>query len=440
MRLLTSALLRPPSLFASALSALLATAVSPAVSGTDWELLQASPAQSGRHEDVSFADPYTGWVANLGGEIWKTSDGGDTWTRQLAAALPFRALGAATVCLVWAGTLNAGSPLHETTDGGESWIDVSSRISGPPPAGICGISVVNPRTAYAVGRYSGPAHVLKTTDSGHTWESTDMGPYAKTLVDVFFFDELHGFVAGGTDPNLPDGRGVVLETTDGGLTWETRHTTTETGEWCWKFSFPSESVGFVSVENFGFGAKVLKTTDAGATWSEIVILTDPLQGVGFVTETDGWISGGGTTARTTDGGATWSLDPLDGAVNRFRILSPGLGYAVGSRVYKYNDGTTGLPDLVSGPPPGAVTTVPNPFRTSTSIAYDLDHSGRVRLAIYDALGRRVRCLVDHAQAAGSHEVRWNGRSEDGRQVPMGIYFVKLDAAGTAGWRRVTLLP
>ena len=52
-----------------------------------WTILPNAPARDGtrRHEDVVFVTPSTGWIVNLSGEIFKTTDGGDTWTRQLLA-------------------------------------------------------------------------------------------------------------------------------------------------------------------------------------------------------------------------------------------------------------------------------------------------------------------------------------------------------------------
>ncbi|MBK7047556.1 MAG: hypothetical protein IPH48_13830 [bacterium] len=73
-------------------------------------------------------------------------------------------------------------------------------------------------------------------------------------------------------------------------------------------------------------------------------------------------------------------------------------------------------------PPGvgdvpAVTAVrditPNPFNPATRIAFDLAHSGPVRLEVFDVRGRLVRRLVSSALEAGRHEVLWDGRDDQG---------------------------
>jgi hypothetical protein len=69
---------------------------------------------------------------------------------------------------------------------------------------------------------------------------------------------------------------------------------------------------------------------------------------------------------------------------------------------------------------------PNPFRGETAIAYDLASPGSVRLKIFDATGRLVRTLVDQVHPAGSFVLRWEGRGNQGQQMPTGVYFARLE--------------
>jgi hypothetical protein len=70
---------------------------------------------------------------------------------------------------------------------------------------------------------------------------------------------------------------------------------------------------------------------------------------------------------------------------------------------------------------------PNPFNPSTSISYQLSAVSRVRLAIYDVLGREVAVLADGVQNAGAHNVRWNAGS-----FPSGLYICRMNAEATSG--------
>ena len=66
---------------------------------------------------------------------------------------------------------------------------------------------------------------------------------------------------------------------------------------------------------------------------------------------------------------------------------------------------------------------PNPFNPSTLIRYALPAPSRIRIAIYDVLGRVVATLADEVEDEGERQVLW-----DGSGVASGIYYYRLDAA------------
>jgi len=69
---------------------------------------------------------------------------------------------------------------------------------------------------------------------------------------------------------------------------------------------------------------------------------------------------------------------------------------------------------------------PNPFNPTTRIAYNLANKEVVKLTVYNALGKRVKQLVDNTQNAGYHVVSWNGTNEAGQNAVSGVYFYKLE--------------
>ena len=83
--------------------------------------------------------------------------------------------------------------------------------------------------------------------------------------------------------------------------------------------------------------------------------------------------------------------------------------------------------------------VPNPFNPVTKIRFELPRPGDVTLAIYDVSGRRVAVLADGHHSAGSFEKRWDGRDADGRIVPSGVYFAKLEVADFQATRKLLLV-
>ncbi len=81
---------------------------------------------------------------------------------------------------------------------------------------------------------------------------------------------------------------------------------------------------------------------------------------------------------------------------------------------------------------------PNPLRGSGLIRYALPRAAAVRLALFDAAGRRVRLLADGERPAGEHAAAWDGRDDAGRALGAGLYFARLDAAGRTFTHRVVL--
>jgi hypothetical protein len=77
---------------------------------------------------------------------------------------------------------------------------------------------------------------------------------------------------------------------------------------------------------------------------------------------------------------------------------------------------------------------PNPFNPSTDISYTLKNSGKVRLSVYDILGREVAVLINDIQTAGQHEVRFSASG-----LSSGIYFYKLQEANEVVTKKMLLL-
>jgi acetyl-CoA acetyltransferase len=83
---------------------------------------------------------------------------------------------------------------------------------------------------------------------------------------------------------------------------------------------------------------------------------------------------------------------------------------------------------------------PNPASMAPmTIRYRLPEATVVRVEVFGASGARVCRLADRMQAAGEHEVTWNGRNTTGRAVPRGIYFVRMTAGKQDTISKITVL-
>lgn len=70
---------------------------------------------------------------------------------------------------------------------------------------------------------------------------------------------------------------------------------------------------------------------------------------------------------------------------------------------------------------------PNPFNPQTTIAFDLAHTGQVRIVIHDVQGRAIATLADGVMTAGRHSVVWMGKDDHGRVLASGVYYARLTA-------------
>jgi hypothetical protein len=82
---------------------------------------------------------------------------------------------------------------------------------------------------------------------------------------------------------------------------------------------------------------------------------------------------------------------------------------------------------------------PNPFNPSTQVAFTLERDDHVRLTVHDLAGRQVSVLAEGDYLAGEHVLQWDGRAEDGRALPSGVYLCRAAGRTEASLRRMTLL-
>lgn len=68
---------------------------------------------------------------------------------------------------------------------------------------------------------------------------------------------------------------------------------------------------------------------------------------------------------------------------------------------------------------------PNPFNPTTRIQFSTEYAAKVRLMIYDVLGRVVAEVADGTYAPGLYEVQWDGKSGTGMTMPSGVYYARI---------------
>jgi len=240
--------------------------------GTTWTPDTIEVATNFAPGDLSAIDGLNAWVVVYdvagGGGIYKTSDGGANWVQQTSAAFDGTTSFANVIhmfdenngyCM---GDPDGGEfEIYTTVDGGENWILLD------------GASIPNP----------------ETDEMG--WTSV-----ADAVGDIAWF---------GTNT------GRVFKTTDRGMTW-TAYETGEANVSTISFADESNGVAICQVNNATTGVieswKMVKTTDGGETWNEIVVADQYLSDVSAVPGKPGMYVGTKISQTAEANFSVYSLD------------------------------------------------------------------------------------------------------------------------------------
>ena len=386
--------------------------------GQTWSALTNVPSNGGgqRFDDVFFLNENVGWAANgYFAGVYKTIDGGQNWTLQTNSAMLgsshyFRNIEFLNDNIGFLGTLN--NKFYKTNDGGTTW-NLITNITPNPPA-ICGLDCVGTSTVYGCGAYFSPAYIIKSTDSGTTWQYIDMSAYANALVEVLFLDASVGFASGKNAAGA-----VVLKTTDGGNSWTTLYNGSIPGEYVWKLQvLPSNSdVIFGSIESIAPNlGKLLKSTNGGLNWTtKNFPYDDDVQAVGFLTENHGWMGGHDTGFyETFDGGDTWTNTNVGSNLNKILFVNDNLAYACGTTVYKMTNTFDVNEFQEHARIPLDVRVSPNPIKDKLNLEIDFRGNDHLVLELYAVDGKLIKQLkLDLIEAAGTKRYTFDFPYEGG---------------------------
>jgi photosystem II stability/assembly factor-like uncharacterized protein len=324
----------------------------------------ATEQYPGKQDDIFFVNANVGFYGNGSGKIFRTTDGGTSWKSV------FEKKGTYVRCLAFTdekhgvmGNIGPGYfpgvtdtiPLYRTEDGGTTWSAVTA-IEGEPVVGLCAFDIVQvpfinagnldyrPRII-GVGRVGGPVAYIWSDDLGKTWKQGKVPDISAMAFDVKFLDDRHGFIASATHTDVSQSHAQIIATDDGGATWREVYQSTRPFELTWKLSFPSRNVGYCTIQSYNPDRSasarfVAKTTNGGATWTELKMVDDHRYrefGIAFLDENVGWVGAMPHGFGTTNGGTSWSKVDFGNAVNKIRLIQSDegvTGFAIGLDVHR----------------------------------------------------------------------------------------------------------
>jgi hypothetical protein len=90
--------------------------------------------------------------------------------------------------------------------------------------------------------------------------------------------------------------------------------------------------------------------------------------------------------------------------------------------------------------PSLLGNSPNPVVSLTHIVFDLGPAGGAAcLKLYDVHGRLLRTIQTPPLSSGLHRITWDGRDEQGRDLPSGVYLYTMESGDWTATRKLQLL-
>ncbi len=282
------------------------------LSSTQWTLIGPQPTDNSRlglpYSPVSgrvtalAVDPTNADVVYLGaaeGGVWKTTDGGTTWTpltdNQPSLAVGSIAIDPSNHNTIYVGTgeenFNGdayfGAGILKSTDGGSTWTQISGPFVGPFGSdaslggayiGSIAVSPTNSQVILVAANFSGnsASGLYLSINGGQNWTLVESGVAATQVL----FQPGSGSVA----YTAIFGAGVY-KSTDGGLTWTADNGTgtnvlpsgaSSTGRFALAIDPKNTSTLYAGVGgpfgtsgSLGTFVGLFKTTDGGANWTQL---------------------------------------------------------------------------------------------------------------------------------------------------------------------------
>ncbi|MBL7745156.1 MAG: gliding motility-associated C-terminal domain-containing protein [Chitinophagaceae bacterium] len=312
------------------------------------------------YADMDWADACNGIVVGSSGAILKTSDAGRTWVDNSSTVFEAAQISLASVQYHAVNSMFflAGNAIYKSADQGTT----NDAIFTEPVvnSSIYAFTMVGQNRAYAVAYRFSPAvqrtlifRSLNANASGPVWDTVKTfptGTLAPQLRNIKFANQDTGYTCGS--------RGKVYRTTDGGATWtDVSPDTTVNSNGTATYTALSVVTGKI-VYVGGNGRRIFKSTDAGATWTDLTIAIPApptpitsFTSVGNIIMNDannGYLHAGNIVMKTTDGWATWTYDLAPGGFANIALYPKIAGPIDNKKLY-------GMP-LTAGSPVNSTNT------------------------------------------------------------------------------------
>jgi photosystem II stability/assembly factor-like uncharacterized protein len=325
---------------------------------------------------IYFIDLLNGWSVNIDGQIFRSTDGGKSWT--LKATVAGFNLQLIQFFDSLEGWVIGGDAFYHTVNGGQNW----TKASVPAGTWAYGARFFDRLHGIAVGE---GGNILRTGDGGTSWQTVQAQGSSQRLWDVEYSGPDTVFLAGDN--------GVISRSIDGGATWnsiqsgaagvthgfdavdakhawaaqdagEIAYTLNGGRQWIrssvqgfdsfgqlMAVAFADTAQGWTAGANAFFGGSngiLCGSSDGGKSWQVQVVIPDftfnGLETINTLTAfaVGGFdFVGGGLVLRTVDGGSFWEdVTPVSAGFRDVFFIDATTGWIVGPSICKTTDGGT----------------------------------------------------------------------------------------------------
>jgi len=109
-------------------------------------------------------------------------------------------------------------------------------------------------------------------------------------------------------------------------------------------------------------------------------------------------------------------------IEHIKIVNTDIQNIFGSTLVNNNTSVNNVPSVYR-----LTQNYPNPFNPVTTIKYDLPKDSKVKLVVYDLLGRELKTLVNELKTAGYYQIDFNMQN-----YASGVYFYRIEADDFTG--------
>ncbi len=425
----------------------------PAIS--HWETKHYETTDNG-FMDASAPDSLVGWLVGVrdqvGGILYNTTDGGNTWQEfrpwtiqqcMFTFALQFTNMNTGYITAM--GLINNLFPaavLYKTSDGGSNWnrlYGLTINFIGVLWDDVFFIDANN-------GWLAGARSDIRRTDNGGTSWTTQTAPdTGLSFKSIYFINPNEGWIVGGDYDSITGRgtRGVIVHTTNSGTQWNTQ-----------MINVPRQfySVHFINnLNGWVCGYKdsaspgiFMHTTNGGNNWVEILappVSLGPygLYAIDFPDPMNGFAVGGGNRwntqgshfavfLKTTNGGSNWFVDtaifvnsPWGVAPLGMDMYSAKYGYAGGTRLsaFRYTPIAGKIEEYRTSVNKPITFITPLIVRDRLKISLIVTELTQAEVSIFDITGRIRKTIGPKTLLNGSHSIPVNLDLENG------LYFCRL---------------